>query len=122
MTPREVEAMARAIHASDDHGLDWADETAFGRSIYRENVTAALTALCAIHPGILDVIEGRAVVVPREATEEMIEAGFDAADGWFEIDGDKGPWLRSDGFAAAYAAMLASSPYATPPAADGNGA
>ena len=123
--PRAAEAMARAIYDACKPLQDpkW-DEVTAAWLERRKAVTqanAALTALCALHPGVREVIEGSAVVVPREATEAMIEAGFDAADGWFEIDGDKGPWLRSDGFEAAYRAQLAASPYAQPAAATEGG-
>lgn len=45
-----------------------------------------------------------------EVTDAMTDAGAEAAEGWFEIDGDKGAWLRSHGYAAAFKAMLAAAP------------
>lgn len=51
-----------------------------------------------------------------EITDAMCDAGADAADGWFEIDGDKGPWLRSQGYAEAFKAMVAAAPTSPAPA------
>lgn len=45
-------------------------------------------------------------LVPREASDSMTEAAQDAADDHFSIDADKGPWLRQDGYKAAWAAMI----------------
>jgi hypothetical protein len=49
------------------------------------------------------------VLVPREPSEAMLNAAADATDGQFEIDGDKGAWLPSSGFGAAYRAMIGAA-------------
>lgn len=53
--------------------------------------------------------------VEVEVTDAMTDAAMDAADGWYEIDGDKGPWLRSQGFAAAFHAMIRTAGLALAP-------
>lgn len=50
------------------------------------------------------------LIVPKVATEGMVEEGFDAADDHFAIDGDKGPWLRGAGYEATWQAMAAAAP------------
>jgi hypothetical protein len=121
MTPREVEAMARAM-CEALYPSAWPSVPASQRAPWDAQAQAALTALCALHPGISAVLDGSAVVVPREATVVMQNAAVEAA----EMGGGMSWSNRSPQSVArvAYRAMLASSPYATPPspAADGDGA
>jgi hypothetical protein len=49
-------------------------------------------------------------LVPVEPIDAMLEAASDGAAGHFAIDGDAGPWLSAEGYAAAYRAMLAAAP------------
>jgi hypothetical protein len=84
---KEIEAMARA-HAK--RFMADADTTAAMQD--------GLNALIALHPGVRALLDGEAVAVPREATEEMAAAGNEAMD-----DGMlSGVWF----------AMLRASPYA----------
>lgn len=48
--------------------------------------------------------------MPFEASDDMLDAASDAAEGFHDIDEDKGPWLPSSGFAAAYHAMQVATP------------
>jgi hypothetical protein len=104
---RALEAAARAVYNADGpHVHHWdiqhpsrADEF---RSLARAAVTAYLAALQETH-----------ALVPREATDSMTDAASDAAGDYFEIDGDRGPWLRSDGYKAAWSAMIDAAPPST---------
>lgn len=68
-----VEAMARAMCKAPDRVMqDWPTEGGgrhqrFAWQSKAEAAQAALTALITLHPGIAEVIAGRAVVVPVEA-------------------------------------------------------
>jgi nucleoid DNA-binding protein len=67
--------------------------------LHRSQATAALTALCTLHPGVRALLSGEAVAVPRIATWEMCEAGRDAGS-------DEESW------GGIYAAFISRSPYA----------
>lgn len=58
--PKIVEAMARAMH--DRAGWNNWERT---EHEWRERATAALTALCTLHPGVAALLSGEAVAVPR---------------------------------------------------------
>ena len=66
----------------------------------RAEATAALDALRTARPDIADVLDGKAAVVPMEATLGQLEAGQIA-------------WLRDSLRLSStlYAAMIAASPY-----------
>ncbi len=74
-----IEAMARAIYQSrNGHGcVSW---SFIDRNHKRPYIGDAEAAAAAI-PGLVDVIEGRAVIVPRECTEAMRAAAEDALSG-----------------------------------------
>jgi hypothetical protein len=63
-----------------------------------QEATFALTALEAAIPGLTDVLDGKAVVLPVEATDDMIDGMVVAGDCFGTPD-------------RIYAAMLAASPY-----------
>ena len=98
MSEREklVEVMRAGAVAAGKGEPSWAD------CVTDDEWEAALAALEAA--GVR--------LVPVEATADMLNAAFDAADGHFRIDGDAGPWLTCDGHNAAFNAALAASPYA----------
>lgn len=60
-----------------------------------------ITHLCEVIPGLSDIIDGKAAIVPKVATDRMQQAAF-LADGWF---------LSESRNQVRYAAMLAVSPY-----------
>ena len=68
-----IEKMARDIHASRDGVRDYAKYRGDHRiaKAYRGDATAALSTLCASIPGLSDVIEGKAVIVPVDPTEAV---------------------------------------------------
>lgn len=72
MTDREklIEAMARAIFGVFQQGRgsprNWEHEADdLGREPWREEARAALSTLCDAIPGLADVIDGGAVIVPK---------------------------------------------------------
>jgi hypothetical protein len=89
---RALEAAARAL---DKHTLS----KRHSNQIARTAVSAYLDTLGRTH-----------ALVPREATEAMLRAAEDAASDHFAIDGDKGAWLREDGYNAAWQAMIDAAP------------
>lgn len=100
-----IEAMALAAWIAGG-GLDgdpveaerrW---SAVGRGIYIKKQKAALTALEAAIPGLADVIAGKAAIVPNEATADMQERIWLAAQ------------LQHAN--SQYAAMIATTPYRRP--------
>jgi len=95
MTDDLVEKVARAIWETNNGPWDLASDA--GRLAVRREANAAIDAI----PGLRDVIEGRAVVVPREATPEMHMAGATAV---VRRGNSRSLTL--------YRAMLAASPYA----------
>jgi hypothetical protein len=48
-------------------------------------------------------------LLPKAASEAMISAAEDAASDHFAIDGDKGAWLREDGYKAIWQAMTVAA-------------
>jgi hypothetical protein len=98
-----VEAMARALHDVTHPSRNWERAPAVYHDSWRADAQSALTALCALHPGIQAVLDGEAVVVPRDATPEMHTAGAMTI-----IRRNQSRSL------VIYAAMLATSPYAPP--------
>jgi len=48
-------------------------------------------------------------LLPKTASEAMISAAEDAASDHFAIDGDKGAWLREDGYKAIWQAMTVAA-------------
>lgn len=94
MTDLDTKALEAAVLAYDKspalHRSEECNEVAL-----RAAVSAYLAALNETH-----------ALVPREASDSMTEAAQDAADDHFSIDADKGPWLRQDGYKAAWAAMI----------------
>lgn len=131
-----VEAMAQGA-CEHLYPRAWRSLPEDQRSGWRAQEAAALTALCALHPGIRAVIEGSAVVVPREATplpeltSEMARAlpGGGMDDSTFSQIEDAldlaeapstagGRWLTL----VERIAALKASPYAPPaPGAEGGG-
>ena len=101
---RALEAAARALclKAGNEPDLMRGDGTA-NWTYYRPHTIAAVTAY-------LDALQETHALVPREATGSMTDAASDAAGDYFEIDGDRGPWLRSDGYKAAWSAMIDAAP------------
>ena len=108
-----IEAMARAVDPL---------AYAFGsrpdlRHQPLKNQGRALTALEAAIPGLSDLLDGTAVVVPREPTREMILPVTPSEKDWMG-HADARPetiarWRDAHVSAAqkAYAAMIAASPY-----------
>ena len=90
--PTTIEAMARAMCLSV-----WGDELHWTGC--RPQATAALSALCTLHPGVCAILSGEAVAVPRIATWEMCEAARDAGS-------DEASW------GGIYTAFISRSPYA----------
>ena len=90
MTDLDTKALEAAVLAYDKspalHRSEECNEVAL-----RAAVSAYLAALNETH-----------ALVPREASDSMTEAAQDH----FSIDADKGPWLRQDGYKAAWAAMI----------------
>jgi len=114
MTREElIKVMARAIEPNmpvqvkywQEGKIQHATMVFPGDPEYVSPVPAALAALAALEAAGVRL-------VPVEATADMLNAAFDAADGHFRIDGDAGPWLTCDGHNAAFNAALAASPYA----------
>lgn len=105
---KALEAAARAIYrewhgptslSRTSRNYDWNDAPeATRQGFHRDAITAVSAYLAALN-------ETHALV-PREASDSMTEAAQDAADDHFSIDADKGPWLRQDGYKAAWAAMI----------------
>lgn len=106
-----IEAMARGV--CEERGTDpdaevfWYRE--YGVDLYRTNwrqhadsVNAALATLEARIPGLADLIDGKAAIVPAETTTEMNTAHrlarMNVEGGYYD-----GP--------SPYAAMIAASPY-----------
>ena len=109
MTPTlDPKALEAAWHASlteyDASDLfkrmnaGWSAQQALER-LMQDAVPAAVSAYLA-------ALNETHALVPREASDSMTEAAQDAADDHFSIDADKGPWLRQDGYKAAWAAMI----------------
>jgi hypothetical protein len=48
-------------------------------------------------------------LLPKAASAAMISAAEDAASDHFAIDGDKGAWLREDGYKAIWQAMTVAA-------------
>lgn len=76
MTREElIEAMARAMvecSANDDNA--WLQLNDGQRASFLADAKAAASGLFAAIPGLADVIDGKAVIVPVEPTDEMIRA------------------------------------------------
>lgn len=110
-----IEAMARAIHATAWGEGQW--ETA-GESEYREMDAMARAALDALKqniPGLSDVIDGKAVIVPVKVTDEAADGVWRAAyDAWAEFGA-----RDEDAGHAAHGAVLIASPYARPTSDNG---
>lgn len=66
-----VEKMRRAYDGSWLRGGPYESHTA-----HRDSWNAAFTALESALPGLSDVVEGRAVIVPREPTQAMLDASW----------------------------------------------
>jgi len=94
--PRALEAAARALKIPATDLPDGHDPYDY---LARAAVTAYLAALQETH-----------ALVPREASDSMTDAASDAAGDYFAIDGDRGPWLRQDGYKAAWRAMIDAAP------------
>jgi hypothetical protein len=112
-----IETMARAICAADGreceelHPCDRGPPCTCPRYVWeahREKASNTLEALCIAIPGLSDIVDGKAVPVPVEPTEEMIVAGdtsYRCADGAVCMDPAE----------ECYISMLRASPYATKP-------
>lgn len=82
-----IEAMARAVwdargyvHSSEDRmfePLAYGDEGEYApaQAICQNAAKSALSALCTVIPGIADVIDGKAVIVPTDAVFKAGEVG-----------------------------------------------
>lgn len=113
-----VEAMARALWEQADDEVGWEATLSLAATgeVYmigqvewtRESARLALTALEAAFPGLSDLIEGRAVIVPVEVTEEIERALADALD---VFQSPHGSFVLPSTIRPAYAAALATSPY-----------
>lgn len=94
-----VECMARAM--ANNSGVGDIDDA-----------RAALTALEAAGlpiDAMLDVMSGKAAVVPERANKAMVDAAYAAHEAYEAAPDDGGrAWC---GLSSAYAAMLAASPY-----------
>ena len=107
MTPDDLaEKVARAIWDCTPRRPSWDEGTLIepGNELlrtFREATRAEANAAIDAIPGVRDVVEGRAVVVPREATPEMHMAGATTV---VRRGNSRSLTL--------YRAMLASSPYA----------
>lgn len=72
--PKLIEAMARAVYeARNGYGCKaWARLPELYHAPYKHDATAALTALCALHPGVRALIAGEAVAVPRLLLDGLV--------------------------------------------------
>jgi hypothetical protein len=105
-TDREmIEALEHAIHAQIGGERVDANDAA----------CAALRALAATDPGLAAYLRGEAMIVPKEATEEMWQAFFVAKNETFPKQRDAARAKR-DGWqglpAVIWSALLAASPFA----------
>jgi hypothetical protein len=111
MSEREklASAMAKArMETQTPHRLfvaDWEIQPKYVQASLVADEQISLAALCEAIPGLSDVIKGEAVIVPREATGEMLEGADDALCG--VAVGDLAHDLAGDVFAA----MIAANPY-----------
>ena len=112
--PKLIEAMARAICCPGNLSCNCSSMSL----AWRPEATAALTALCTLRPDVSAVLRGEAVVVPREATTEMLLAPLHVGLPWDQRDplgalpGHRVMESRVDLRPTIYRAMLAASPYA----------
>lgn len=102
----EAAARALALQASvsemEAHGYNGIHAREYADEWWRSHLDRARAAVSAY----LAALNETHALVPREASDSMTEAAQDAADDHFSIDADKGPWLRQDGYKAAWAAMI----------------
>jgi len=111
-----IEAMARAlwdthgyVHSSEDRifePLEYGSEGEYAptQSLCQDGARSALTALCAAIPGLSEVIDGKAVIVPMEPVAAMVDGGARSL---------RGAGLGQDCYSAArgaYAAMIETRP------------
>lgn len=88
----------------------------WGDPVHHTAITAQADALSEIIAALSTAHEGM-VMVPKEPTPEMMDAGADAADGsdelapYVDTDGDH-MYLRPSGAGAVFRAMIAASPSA----------
>ena len=105
--PTTIEAMARAMCLSV-----WGDELHWTGC--RPQATAALSALCTLHPGVCAILSGEAVAVPARGgiTAAMEQAGGDVLN-YAAVSAMMHEELHpDDAVRRIYRAMLAASPYA----------
>ena len=107
MHDKEIKAMARALCCCQGMCCV-ADKNpaACKCHMYQHDAIAALSALLAARPDAAAVLSGEAVAVPREATDEMLDAHWAQTGESREMRHRTHALMRRH-----YRAMLAASPY-----------